>query len=95
MRRISMRLTAEDPKPATPVVNGRTRPDGGKGHFAQKHFKREPAPSFTPANTGLRRKLSAVLRDQLLSELHEIKSPESAAVWARRILPAKNTLACR
>ena len=26
-------------KPATPVVNGRTRPDGGKGHFAQKHFK--------------------------------------------------------
>jgi hypothetical protein len=82
-----------NPKPAMPVVNGGTRPDGGKGHFAQKHFKRESAPSFTPANTGLRRKLSAVLRDQLLSELHEIESPESAAVRARRILPAKNTLA--
>ena len=82
-----------NPNPAIPVVNGRTRPDGGKGHFAQKHFKREPAPRFTPANTGLRRKLSAVLRDQLLSELHEIRSPESAAMWARRILPAKNTLA--
>ena len=27
-----------------------------------------------------------------MSELHEIKLPESAAVWARRILPAKNTL---
>jgi hypothetical protein len=64
-----------NPKPAIPVVNGRSRPDGRKGHFAQKHFKREPAPSLTPANTGLRRKLSAVLRDQLLSELHEIKSP--------------------
>jgi hypothetical protein len=82
-----------NPKPAIPVVNGRSRPGGGKGHFAPKHLKREPAPSFTPANTGLRRKLSAVLRDQLLSELHEIKSPESAAMWVRRILPAKNTLA--
>ena len=82
-----------NPKPATPVVNGGTRPDGGNGHFAPKHSKREPAPSFTSANTGLRRKLSAVLRDQLLSELNGIKSPESAAVWARRILPAKNTLA--
>ena len=43
---ISMRLTVEILKPATPVVNGRTRPDGGKGHFAQKHFKSEPAPAL-------------------------------------------------
>lgn len=76
--------------PANPVVNGHTRPNRGKGHFA--HSKPEAAPSFAPANTGLRRKLSAVLRDQLLSELHQIKSPEDATVWARRILPAKNTL---
>jgi ERF superfamily len=82
----------EDPETATPIVNGRTRPDGGKRHFAQKHFKSEAAPSFAPANTGLRRKLSAVLRDQLLSQLNAIQSHERAAVWARRILPAKNTL---
>ncbi len=81
-----------DPKTANLVVNLRKRPNGGKGHSAQKRSKSETAPSFAPANIGLRRKLSAVLRDQLVSELHEIKSPETAAAWARRILPAKNTL---
>ena len=33
-----------------------------------------------------------VLRDQLLNQLNEIYSTESAAIWARRTLPAKNTL---
>jgi hypothetical protein len=32
-----------------------------------------------------------VLRDQLMSELKGIKSGEDAAIWAKRILPAKNT----
>ena len=36
--------------------------------------------------------MSAVLRDQLMSELKDIKSAEDAAIWARRILPAKNAL---
>ena len=42
--------------------------------------------------SGLRRKLSAVLRDQLLRDVTNLNSGEGAAVWARRILPAKNTL---
>jgi hypothetical protein len=33
-----------------------------------------------------------VLRDQLISELNGIKSAEDAAIWARRMLPAKNAL---
>ena len=33
-----------------------------------------------------------MLRDQLLSELKEVNSTDVAAVWAQRILPAKNSL---
>jgi hypothetical protein len=33
-----------------------------------------------------------VLRDQLLRDLGNLSSADGAAVWARRILPAKNTL---
>jgi hypothetical protein len=51
------------------------------------------------ANPALKGQLSAVLRDQLLNQLDEVGSVEDAAVWARRILPAKNSLsaadACR
>jgi hypothetical protein len=32
------------------------------------------------------------LRDQLLGELKEVDSLDAAAIWARRILPAKNSL---
>ena len=41
---------------------------------------------------GLKSQLSAVLRDQLISELKEVNSVDAAAIWARRILPAKNSL---
>ena len=33
-----------------------------------------------------------MLRDQLLRDVENLNSAEGAAVWARRILPAKNTL---
>jgi hypothetical protein len=33
-----------------------------------------------------------VLRDQLLRDVGNLSSAEGAAIWARRILPAKNTL---
>jgi hypothetical protein len=33
-----------------------------------------------------------VLRDQLLRDMENLNSAQDAAVWARRILPAKNTL---
>jgi hypothetical protein len=40
----------------------------------------------------LKGQLSAVLREQLLNQLNEVNSAEGAAIWARRILPAKSTL---
>ena len=45
-----------------------------------------------PENPRLKRQLSVVLRDQLLNELTGIGSAEEAALCARRILPAKNSL---
>jgi hypothetical protein len=36
--------------------------------------------------------LSAVLRDQLLGELEEVSPVDAAAIWARRVLPGKNSL---
>ena len=43
-------------------------------------------------NARLKSQLSTVLRDQLLGELKEVNSVDAAAIWARRILPAKNSL---
>ena len=36
--------------------------------------------------------LKPVLRDQLLGELRQVNSVDAATIWARRTLPAKNTL---
>jgi hypothetical protein len=94
-------LDAPDLHVAAPVDAGgahavshqRTRPNGGYGQFGQKPSAKPRAePSPAPADSGLKRKLSAVLRDQLLRDLGNLSSADGAAVWARRILPAKNTL---
>ena len=82
-----------DPRGAHAISDHRTRPNGGDGQLGQKPSAKpraEPGPA--PADSGLRRKLSAVLRDQLLRDLGNLDSAEGAALWARRILPAKNTL---
>ena len=82
-----------DARGAHAVSHHRPRPNGGDGQLGQKSSAKpraEPGPA--PADLGLRRKLSAVLRDQLLRDVGNLNSAEGAAVWARRILPAKNTL---
>jgi hypothetical protein len=82
-----------DAKSTDAVSHHRTRSNDGNGQFGQKpSAKPRPEPSPAPADSGLRRKLSAVLRDELLRDLGNLNSAEGAAVWARRILPAKNTL---
>src|SRR5262249_47311690 len=68
------------------------RPNGRDGQLDQKLKPRSAPSRALPADSGLRRKLSAVLRDQLLRDVGNLSSAEGAAVWARRILPAKNTL---
>jgi Putative HNHc nuclease/ERF superfamily len=75
------------------VSHQSTRPNGGDGQLGRRSFAKARAePSPAPADSRLRRKLSAVLRDQLLRDLGNLSSAEGAAIWARRILPAKNTL---
>ena len=71
------------------LLNGRSRPNGGRKNYRQKI----PADrKVNSANPVLKSQLSAVLRDQLLSELKDVDSVDAAAIWARRILPAKNSL---
>jgi hypothetical protein len=85
------------PEPAqpgikTPPFNGGS--GGGQQYWPQQKMQAKLAPDgdSTSVNSRLRAQLSAVLRDQLLSKLQGMKSAEDAAIWARRILPAKNAL---
>jgi hypothetical protein len=82
-----------DPRGADAVSHLRPRPNGGDAHLNQKpaaKWRTKPAPVV--AGSGLRRKLSGTLRDQLLGDIEGLNTEERAAVWARRGLPAKNTL---
>ena len=76
-----------------PSPNGPTRPNGGRNHVGRKILTdRDEKRRVNSANTVLKGQLSAVLREQLLGELKEINSVDAAAIWARRVLPAKNSL---
>ena len=89
-------LSAPDPAEAAaekPLLNPRTRPNGGRRYFGRKILAdRATKEQVNSDNARLKSQLSAVLRDQLLGELKEVNSVDAAAVWARRILPAKNSL---
>jgi hypothetical protein len=75
-----------------PSSNGGSR--GRPIYWDQKKAQANRAANerINSANTHLKAQLSAVLRDQLMTELKNITSGEDAAIWARRILPAKNAL---
>jgi hypothetical protein len=94
-------LDAPDLNAPTPTETGKEkpRPSNGGGRRVRKNWdqkkilaKSEAREDLNPTNACLKGQLSAVLRDQLMSELKDIKSAEDAALWARRILPAKNSL---
>src|SRR5437879_5693361 len=64
----------------------------GQGAAAQRSA---PADGKVPgplARSFLGAQLSASLRESLVAQLATIKSPDEAAAWAHRSLPAKNTL---
>ena len=71
------------------LLNGKTTAGHGKNAGTPVHDAKQ---TFTSDNPALKGQLSAVLRDQLLNQLSEINSLDSATICARRILPAKNTL---
>jgi hypothetical protein len=68
----------------------RSRPHSRDDTGRVAYRKAKPVPSF--ANPALKVRLSAVLLNQLRKQLRDIDSAESAAIWARRVLPAKHTL---
>ena len=76
------------PEPAQP--DAKTPPSNGGSRGAQKYWpekktqaKRAANEDSNSANSRLKAQLSAVLRDQLMSELKGMKSAEDAAIWAR------------
>jgi hypothetical protein len=89
-------LNATEPAeagPEKPLLNRGTRQNGGRKYFGRKILDdRGSKEEVGSANPRLKSQLSAVLRDQLISELKHVSSTDAAATWARRILPAKNSL---
>ena len=74
-------------------LNGRNRLNGDRKNYRRKiAADRTVKEHANSDNAVLKSQLSAVLRDQLLGELKEVNSVDAAAIWARRILPAKNSL---
>ena len=94
-------LDAPDLNAPTPTEASKEKPRSSNGgdrgvgkYWGQKKMlaNQETKADVNSTNTRLKGQLSAVLRDQLMSELKDVKSAEDAALWARRILPAKNSL---
>jgi hypothetical protein len=86
------------PEPAAPArnnqqaFNGWTAPNRERNAARKIAAERGARLTSRVVNPVLKGRLFAVLRDQLLDQLNEINLPESAAIWARRVLPAKNSL---
>ena len=72
-----------------PPLNRRIGSNGGQKQFGRKA---DGDAQHHSDNAGLKSQLSAVLRDQLVTELKAVSSADAAAIWARRTLPAKNSL---
>ena len=94
-------LDAPDLNAPAPAQAGKEKPRSSNGgdrgvrkYWSQKKIlaNKEAREDVNSTNARLKGQLSAVLRDQLMSELKDVKSAEDAALWARRILPAKNSL---
>jgi hypothetical protein len=82
-------LNSEPSTEEKPAANGSARISREQGQWKGKHHR---VVGDNPENAVLKGQLSAVLRDQLIKELQMIGSADAAAIWAARILPAKNTL---
>ena len=76
---------------AKPAPNRHGRLNGGQGH-SQIPGRRGAKVVLHPAKPILGAEASGLLRDQLVGELTAIASSDDAAIWAHRILGAKNSL---
>ena len=93
-------IDAPDLKAPMPPVSAAAKPapnkhgwlNGGQGHSAQQIPGRRGTKVSNPAKPILGSEASATLLDQLVGELKAIASSDEAAIWAHRILDAKNSL---
>jgi ERF superfamily len=84
---------ASGPKSDYPTANKKDRLNGGQGQSAYAGSGGHRAdPGSTPFRTKLEPPASAALREQLTTELKTINSAEAAAIWAHRVMGAKNSL---
>ena len=75
------------------ISNQRARLNGNQGHGGPRTPVRRNGKNISiPAKATLEPAKSAALRDQLVSELESVSTPDAATTWAHRILGAKNTL---
>jgi hypothetical protein len=86
--------TVPDSRPERPVItsNKMAAMNGGRGAGATsiRRTRRAPANIIKPV---LDPDESAALRDQLLTDVDSLSSTDAAAMWAHRIMAAKNSLA--
>jgi ERF superfamily len=78
-------------KAHSPSGNKKDRLNGGQKQSVQQDRHRAKA-SSTPLRPQLDTETSAALRQQLVTELENISSSENAAIWAHRVMGAKNSL---
>jgi hypothetical protein len=75
------------------IANQNGRTNGGQGPITPRPpIRRNGRVLSAPAHPTLDPAGSLVLRDQLLSELDALTTPDAATAWAHRILAAKNSL---
>jgi ERF superfamily protein len=76
-----------EPSPAieAPVEPGGVMPNNRRSRNGSVHKPRQPKPMLAT-------EASAALRDQLVTEIIELKDGDELALWAHRRLPAKNAL---
>jgi hypothetical protein len=81
---------APEMKSDSPIGNKKDRSNGGQGQsFSGGH---RAGAGSTPSTPKLEPEASAALREQLTTELKDISSTEQAAIWAHRVMGAKNSL---
>jgi hypothetical protein len=84
--------TNQASQPEKPQGLGHACLNGGQHHSGHRTAAARDT-KVRPAEPVLGPEASAQLRDRLLTELKDIGSAEKAAIWAHRVLHAKNSLA--
>ncbi len=85
-------IAGEDDLDAPDILNEPDRAIPGANESASSNGKRRNGPIRKSPKPILATDASAVLRDQLIAEIQQLKDGEELALWAHRRLPDKNAL---